>query len=289
MADRPAVSANTAQIDFWNSTTTRAWADRYEPIDRLFEAVTRAAMSIAAPKLGEQVLDLGCGGGTTVLELASRVGPTGYVLGADVSENSIASLRRRIADAGLRNADAILADISTHRFPAARFDLAFSRFGVMFFGEPTDAFRHLRAALRAGGRCVFVCWRTPRDNAWAMAPLAAARAAMAVTPPPADPNAPGPFAFADEARVRTVLSEAGFARVEFTRFDQMLSLGETPQDATDYAMRIGPTSRFAREMGDAHLPTIRKAVEQAFAQLAAPDGRVNLVGSTWIVSATNAA
>jgi SAM-dependent methyltransferase len=178
------------------------------------------------------------------------------------------------------------ADASAAPLPAG-IDLLFSRFGVMFFGQPLPAFAHLRASLRAGGRCVFVCWRAPRDNAWAMAPLYAARAAMGVTPPPADPDAPGPFAFADETRLHSILAGAGFANVECRRFDSMLPLGETPHDAAEYTLRIGPTSRFAREMGEAHLPTIRAAVVQAFAQLAAPDGRVNLVGSAWIVTATN--
>src|SRR6184192_536980 len=112
-------------------------------------------------------------------------------------------------------------DASEAELPA-NIDLLFSRFGVMFFSQPSQAFSHLRKSLRPGGRCVFVCWRTPRDNAWAMTPLSAARAALGVTPAPADPNAPGPFAFADEERVRTFLSGAGFGDIDLQRFDAAL-------------------------------------------------------------------
>jgi hypothetical protein len=178
-----------------------------------------------------------------------------------------------------RNADASVAEL-----PAAN-DLLFSRFGVMFFSEPVAAFRHMRTSLKAGARCVFVCWRAARENAWAMAPLIAARAAMGVTPPPADPNAPGPFAFADDARVRAILAEAGFADIVFTRHDAPIVYGSTPRAAAERALRVGPASRFARDMGEAHRPRILDAVEQAFAPLATQDGEVRLTGSAWIVTA----
>ncbi|HWZ73343.1 MAG TPA: SAM-dependent methyltransferase, partial [Casimicrobiaceae bacterium] len=171
----------------------------------------------------------------------------------------------------------------------ANTDLLFSRFGVMFFSQPAQAFSHLRKSLRVGGRCVFVCWRAPRDNAWAMTPLSAARAAMGVTPTPADPDAPGPFAFANDERLRGILASAGFGAIEVLRFDVALSLGATPRSAAEAAAQIGPVSRFVREVGVEHLSIILDAVERSLAPFAAPDGHVSLNGSTWIVSATNPA
>jgi SAM-dependent methyltransferase len=177
-------------------------------------------------------------------------------------------------------------DASEAKLPA-NIDLLFSRFGVMFFSQPSPAFSHLRRSLRAGGRCVFVCWRAPRDNPWAMAPLSAARTAMGITPEPADPNAPGPFAFADEERLRGILSDAGFGEIDVQRFDAAIALGATPRAAAESAVQIGPVSRLVREVGVEHLPVIIDAVERALAPLAARDGHVSLKGSTWIVSATS--
>jgi len=157
----------------------------------------------------------------------------------------------------------------------------------MFFGQPPEAFNHLRKSLRKDGRCVFVCWRAPRDNPWAMTPLSAARTAMGITPAPVDPNAPGPFAFADEERVRGILSSAGFEAIEVQRFDAALSLGATPRSAAEGAVQIGPVSRLVREVGPKHLPIILDAVEQALVPFAAPDGHVSLNGSAWIVLASN--
>ena len=208
------------------------------------------------------------------------------MLGVDVSQPMLdvaraEGVRQKLAHLEFREADASEAPLPENC------DLLFSRFGVMFFSEPTQAFSHMRKCLRPGGRCVFVCWRTPRDNAWTMTPLSAARAAMGVTPPPADPNAPGPYAFADDARLRAILADAGFASVDLRRLDAMLTVGETPRAAADGFLQIGPVSRFVREVGVEHAPAIRDAVERALTPLAEPTGHVRLNGSTWVVSAAN--
>jgi hypothetical protein len=159
----------------------------------------------------------------------------------------------------------------------------------MFFSQPSVAFSHLRKSLRKGGRCVFACWRTPRDNAWAMTPLSAARKALDITPPPSDPEAPGPFAFANEERLRTILSDAGFDNIDAQRFDAAIFLGATPRAAAEGSVQMGPVSRLVRETGVESLPIIVDAIERTLAPLAAPNGHVSLNGSTWIVAATNPA
>jgi len=277
---------NAEQIAEWNGVMGQQWAEKQRETDAVVAPFGNAALNRAAPQPGERVIDIGCGCGDTSIEITRRVGERGTVLGVDVSQPMLAVARTQGAQGRHTNLEFRDADASEADLPANT-DLLFSRFGVMFFIQPSAAFSHMRKSLRAGGRCVFVCWRTPRDNAWAMAPLSAARAAMGVTPPPADPNAPGPFAFADDARLRAIMEGAGFGSVDIQRFDTSLTLGATAQDATERALRFGPASRFVREMGVEHVPRIRAAIEHSFAQLAAPDGRVLVDGSAWIVSAIN--
>ncbi len=277
---------NSEQIAEWNGAMGERWAAMRKEIDRFVVPFGEAALKAAAPQPGERVIDIGCGCGDTSIELARMVGAAGTVLGIDVSQPMLAVARSRgvLANGAylaFREADASEAELP------ANTDLLFSRFGVMFFSQPSPAFSHMRKSLRTGGRCVFVCWRTPRDNPWAMTPLSAARAAMGVTPAPADPNAPGPFAFADEERLRGILSGAGFGDIDVQRFDVAISLGATPRSAAEKVLQIGPVSRLVREVGAEHLPVILDAVERALVPLAAPDGHVSLNGSTWIVSATN--
>ena len=279
---------NADQIAEWNGVLGQTWATMRQDIDPVVAVFGDAALKVAAPRPGERVLDIGCGCGDTTIAIARLVGDRGAAWGVDVSQPMLDVAQESAREARLRHLEFRNSDASIAAMPAAN-DLLFSRFGVMFFGNPTTAFAHMRESLKARARCVFVCWRTPRDNAWAMAPLAAARAAMDVTPPPADPNAPGPFAFADDTRVRAILADAGFTDIVFTRHDAPVVYGRTPRAAAERALRVGPASRFARDVGDAHRPRILDAVEQAFSQLAAPDGEVTLIGSAWIVTATNPA
>src|SRR5262245_48314042 len=104
-------------------------------MDGAVAALTKELLELAARQPGARVFDIGCGPGTTVLELARRVGPGGHVLGADVAEASVARALERIAAAGLRQAEAIVADASVHPVAPDGFELAFSRFGIMFFSD----------------------------------------------------------------------------------------------------------------------------------------------------------
>jgi SAM-dependent methyltransferase len=278
-------SDNAEQIAEWNGALGQRWAAMRQEIDRVVTPFGAAALKAAAPQPGERVIDVGCGCGETSIEIARLVGPAGSVLGIDVSQPMLAVARSHGQSANLSFQE---ADASGSPLPAG-VDLLFSRFGVMFFSEPSAAFSHLRKSLRAGGRCVFVCWRTPRDNAWAMTPLAAARQALDITPPQSDPNAPGPFAFADEERLRNILSAAGFGNIELQRFDAAIFLGPTPRSAAEGAVQLGPVARLLREVGAEHLPIVVDAIERTLAPLAAPNGQVSLNGSTWIVAAANPA
>jgi hypothetical protein len=142
----------------------------------------------------------------------------------------------------------------------------------------------MRGALRPDGRMSFACWRAPRENPWAMAPLAAARQALGVEPAPMDPLAPGPFAFADPDRLRGILEAAGFASIEISGFNAAVSLGADAREAAEGAARIGPASRYIRTYGEGREDMILAAVETSLAAAQGPGG-VMLEGAVWIVTA----
>jgi SAM-dependent methyltransferase len=277
---------NADQIAEWNGALGQRWAELRSDLDKMTRPFGQAGLAAAAPQPGERAIDVGCGCGDTSIALARAVGPKGSVLGVDISKPMLEVARHRASEAGFPQVKFEQADASQAMLPQGQ-DLLFSRFGVMFFDAPAQAFEHLRQSLKAGGRISFVCWRAPRENPWAMTPVMAGRAAINHQPPPADPNAPGPFAFADAARVRELFAEAGFKAIEFKPFDAPVYLGSSPRSAAEAAAKMGPLSRLVREVGVERLPLILDGVEAAFEPLKSADGSISLKGATWVVTGRN--
>ncbi len=282
---------NVHQIADWNGRTGERWVANQARLDRMLDAYGRAAVAAAAPAPGEQVLDIGCGAGAGSLALAALVGTKGGVLGVDVSEPLVARARELGEDRP--NARFQVADASRALLPVAQFDLLFSRFGVMFFDDPAQAFAHMRRALKPGGRLAFVCWRGAGENDWVRLPLKAI--APIVGPPAAPPpEAPGPFSFGDRARVERILGEAGFVDVALTPVDHRIVFGEGETreaaiaDAVDLAFQVGPLTRALSDQAKAVVEEARIAVREAFAAKA-QDRSVVIDGAGWIVTARNGA
>jgi len=275
---------HAAQIAYWNGSGGDHWVRRQELTDLVLAPVAQAVLTRAAAKPGEHVVDIGCGCGATTLALAEAVQPGGALVAADVSEPMLARARQRI---GARPGVAyVCADAMVHPFEAGWADLLFSRFGVMFFGDPVAAFANMRRALKPGGRTVFACWRKPQENPWMMLPLQAAYLHVPKLPKQ-DPDDPGPFSFGDPDRVRRILTEAGFADVALEPVDLMLDLasGRGLDAAVAYTLDIGATSRALDGVSDVRRAAAAGAIRDALTPHV-DGGRVPLAGAIWIVTAT---
>ena len=256
-----------------------AWAEVRESLELQLAPLGRRALAALAPRPGESVLDIGCGGGETAVELARLVAPDGTVVGVDLSA-AVLSFAQRAAK-GYERVRFIQADAQVFRFEPASFDVAFSRFGVMFFADPTAAFINIRRSLRPNGRLAFVCWRALEENPLDILPLRAASAHLPPQPPH-DPDAPGPFAFADPDRVRGILERAGFGQIEITSRDEQVGSGDL-DTMLAVCSRVGALGRILRENPGLRAETL-PAVRSALAAHDGPDG-VRLNAATWIVTA----
>lgn len=280
--------ANEEQEDYWNKQAGPKWVELQSFIDAQLQDLGAAAMDRLGPIDGATVLDVGCGCGTTTIQLAGRVGETGAVVGIDLSGPMLERARETARASGIRNATFQQADAQVHSF-SERFGAVFSRFGVMFFAEPEKAFANLRGAMREDGVLSFVCWRSIDQNDWMIVPLRAALEHLP-TPPIPDPNAPGPFAFADADRVRRILTAAGFAGIEVDRHDSALQIGKGRPlaEIVRIVMQMGPTSRL---LGDAAPPDLQARVAESIQTALQPyldENGILMRGSTWMVRARRA-
>jgi SAM-dependent methyltransferase len=272
---------NAAQIDYWNAQAGETWARFQAQLDRQIEPLGLEAMRVLAPRAGERILDIGCGCGQTTMTLADRVGGQGGVVGVDVSRPMLEVARVRPLPAGAAPPDFREADAQSADLGHATFDAAFSRFGVMFFSDPAAAFINIRAALKPSGRLAFVCWRPYANNPWMRVPMEAAEALLG-PPPLADPTAPGPFAFADADRVRTILGAAGFSAIAIDPYDARIGGGDI-EETVSLTFRVGPLGRALAENRD-KVPAVADAVREAIRPYETPQG-VLMPAAVWIVRA----
>jgi SAM-dependent methyltransferase len=286
----PAMNVNqgTPLAPIFNEKVGSAWALLQERTDAYLDPLGRAALALLDLERGACVMDVGCGCGQTLLELSELVGPSGQVLGLDISEPMLARARERAA--GYANVSVSLADAETCPFAPGSRDAVFSRFGVMFFRDSKAAFTNLRRALRPRGQLAFVCWQELALNPWAEIPLRAVMARLPSVPAPGllDPGAPGPFAFADRERLETLLSGAGFAEVKIASHTTSVHLGaaQTLDEAVDYCRQLGPASRFLADAPAERRPELLGALREALAPHVTPQG-LWMDAAAWLVTARN--
>jgi ubiquinone/menaquinone biosynthesis C-methylase UbiE len=281
MQTPPAAGPNAEQITFWNQQAGPKWVAYERMLDEQIAPIGLAGMERARIAPGENILDVGCGCGQTSLQLAQRVGASGSVTGVDISAPMLARARERAAELGLRNLRFLETDAQEAKL-GERFDLVFSRFGVMFFASPEAAFANLRASLAPGGRLAFVCWQEMKRNPWMLVPTQAI-AQVVELPAPPPPGAPGPFSFADPERVRAILEAAGFADVAIEPFLGQCRRGDL-DEAAEFSLVVGPAARALVDAGEDQRRAARAAAREALAPYATPSG-VILDYASWIATA----
>lgn len=284
-----------------NDEAIRAWdGPLYDRFVRFREIVTSGlgahgeeALRLHPPQPGQRVLDIGCGFGDTTQRLAGLVGPEGEAVGVDAAPRFIEDAIRETGEMGVSNARFLVADVQETLAGEERFDVAFSRFGTMFFANPVAALRNVRRALIPGGQLTMVVWRRRIDNDWLY--RAQTIVEKIVTRPEEydEPTCgPGPFSMADADTTSEILTSAGFTDVALRRCDVPILIGKDLDEALELVMALGPAGEILRLAGDraAHLHgQVEEALREGLAEFAAgaeADGALRAPASTWIVTAS---
>lgn len=263
---------NTHQAEAWNGYEGTHWADHHDRYDAVNSAFNEALLIAADLRPTDRVLDVGCGNGQLTRLAARRAA---RALGVDLSAPMLARARACAAEEGVADVAFEQGDAQVFPFPADGFDVALSRFGVMFFADPVRAFGNIRGALRADGRLALLTMR-------GLGGLGDVLAALGGGGP--EPGPAGPLSLADPDVVRSVLGAAGFSDVAVEPVDAPQVWGRDVADATDFLLAWGPVRFALRDADRAARDRVRHAVADALAPHAEPDA-VRLRGEAWLVTA----
>jgi SAM-dependent methyltransferase len=271
--------------DEWLGQTGRSWAEQWRRTDRSFGALTERLLRRTREFTFGSVLDIGCGAGELSLAIG-RGRPHCRVIGVDISPQLVDAARER----GTHHSNVAfeLADAASW-MPPGTFapELLISRHGVMFFDDPVAAFAHLREIAGPDAALLFSCFRDREENPFF---TEVTRLLPEPPAPPADPQAAGPFAFAERSHVENILQKAGWTDVAFEPFDfaMVAGAGADPiEDTVGYFTTIGPAARAARELDKAARETFLDSVRK-LARANLREGIVSLRAATWIVTAHRA-
>ncbi len=300
MSTTPGAAPVTEPSTEDNEEAIRAWdGPLYDRFVRFRETVTTGlgahgeeALRLHPPQPGQRVLDVGCGFGDTTQRIAGLVGPDGEAVGVDAAPRFIEDAIREAGDAGLANARFRVLDVQETLAGETGFDMAFSRFGTMFFANPVAAMRNIRGALVPGGELVMVVWRRRIDNDWLYRAQTIVEAIVERPEEYDEPTCgPGPFSMADADTTSEILTHAGFTDIALRRCDIPIAIGSDLDEALELVMALGPAGEILRLAGDraAHLHgQVETALREGLAEFAAvDDGKLRAPASTWIVTASS--
>jgi SAM-dependent methyltransferase len=250
---------------------------------RLTAPVSERMLDLACLRPGMRVLDVASGMGEPSLRAAQRVGPSGFVLGTDLSGGMLEAAREQARAQALSNIEFRVADAETLEVPEQSFDAATVRWGLMYMLQPERALERLWRALRPSGRLVCACWAGPEQvEYWSLPRRSLARFCQL---PPIEPEAPGVSRFSDPERLRTLLMRGGFTMEHVESMHVPVMEAEDGAGVVRWIRELGgPVAKLVEELP----PEVRRAWEEDVARECEhhrTGGKVLLGGVTWLVVA----
>jgi SAM-dependent methyltransferase len=269
---------NAAQVAAWDGDEGAYWAAHADRYDRAVEGYHHTLLDAAAIAGADRVLDIGCGTGQTTRD-AARLASSGSALGVDLSSRMLEVARRRAAAEDVPNARFEQADAQEHRFEPG-YDVALSRTGTMFFGDPDAAFANIAAGLRPGGRLTLLTWQSAARNEWILELAGALAVGRDLPLPP--PDAPGPFSQSDPDRLRDLLAGAGFAEQLIAPVSADMWFGADADDACRFV--LGQLGWMLEGLDEAGRAAADQALRETLAAHTGSDG-VRFGSAAWLTTA----
>ena len=274
---------NLKQKEFWSGSGGDVWVNKQSEMDIMLNPLGTKAISKLDLSKATKIIDIGCGCGATTLEIAKQLGE-GEIIGVDISKPMLARAAKNASAQSLSNANFQVLDVQVDDMPSD-FDIAFSRFGVMFFEDPYQAFSNIYNSLKEKGQLSFVCWQNPSLNPWQSLSLLVIKEYLDLPSPP--PKSPGPFAFEDKNYISDILNQSNFKDIEIedNQEDIVMFSGKSIEEACEDYLTINPVvTEMLKNSKEELKDEILQALILKFSEFHNGDGLL-FPSATWIVTA----
>ena len=239
--------ANEEQFELWNEGIGKKWVEEDDSMNERLSILTKELFLRLNINRGDKILDVGCGGGQTSFEASEIVGENGYVVGADISKILLDLAKSKYANT--KNLEFKLCDVQNYEFRENSFNKVISRFGVMFFENPIEAFKNIYDSLQEGGSLNFVCWTNVMENEFFTDPTNIIIRHLNKDFPEIT-RSPGPLAFSEEKYINEILSNSGFKNIKVEKVYSLITTNDSPEKNGELLLNIGSGGRL---LADANL------------------------------------
>jgi len=279
-----ATETKAKEFESWRSVAP-GWRKHDQHLKDAFGAVSEALLDRAGVSEGQRVLDVACGSGEPAIPAALRVGPGGSVTATDFVPEMVAIAREKARARGLDQIEFQVVDGEQLALPAATYDAATMRWGLMFMPDPVACLSHIHEALKANARFATACWAGPDDNPWASLPMRVLKQYMDLPEP--KPGQTGIFAFADPDRIRSVMADAGFRDIAVESMDVLWSGAECGADYFEEVIEMaGPLASLFSKLSNQEQAAYASDVAQQADRLSDTKPAIAFPGRTWVAVGT---
>jgi SAM-dependent methyltransferase len=265
-----------ARIHGMWSSVAGAWAEHAEFVDARGAELTWHLLDLAAPRLGERVVELACGAGGVGIAAAPLVGSAGEVVLSDVAPPMVKAAGDRARHRGLDNVTTQVLDLEDIAAPDESFDVVVCRDGLQFTVEPSRAMAEIRRILRPGGRVAVATWGPRAANPWLGVVLDAVSAQVGRPLPP--PGMPGPFALDEPSTLAAILTGAGLHDVSVTERPVPMRTGSVDEWWRRTPALAGPLAHVLAGMPQQARDELAASVREAARPYTTADGGLDFPG-----------
>ena len=275
---------NDEQFEFWNEGIGRKWVEEDDSMNERLSILTKELFLRSNIKRDDKILDIGCGGGQTTFEASELVGEKGYVVGADISKILLDLAESKYANT--KNLEFKYCDVQNYEFKVNSFSKVISRFGVMFFENPIEAFKNIYNSIQEGGSLNFVCWTNVMENEFFTDPTNIIIKHINKEFPEIT-RAPGPLAFSEADYVKEILMSSKFKNVKVEKVYSSISTNDSAEKDGALLLKLGLGGRLLADanLSKKELSIIRDEMVE-ISQKRQKDGKITYKACLNYVSAT---